>query len=66
MLVAVTPSIPHRNALRTIPAIPSTVGIPIASSAVTVPRSLHDNRESTADEVRQETLNRAAFEDDRE
>lgn len=43
-LVAVIPSVPHRSAPKAIPTIPSTDGIPIASSTVEVPRSLHDDR----------------------
>lgn len=45
---------------------PRTAGIPMASSAVTAPRSLRDDRKRTANEGHQESLDGTAFEDNRE
>jgi hypothetical protein len=63
-IVAVTPSIPHRNAPSARLTIPRTVGMPMASSAVTVPRSLDHNGQCAANESREQPLDTAALEND--
>lgn len=55
---------PHRSAPMPRPIIPSTAGIPRAISAVTVPRSLHDDGKCTADQSGQNSLHAATLEDE--
>ncbi len=64
--VAEIASIDHRIAPRTSPTTISRLGMAIASSAVTSPRSSRDDRQSTADEVGQKVLHRIALENDGE
>jgi hypothetical protein len=59
-------SIDHRIAPITSPTTSIKVGIAMAISVVTSPRSSRDDRQSTADEVGQKALHRVALEDDGE
>ena len=63
---AFTASMPHLRAPSPTPTIPSSAGIPIASSAVTVPRSLPHDTEGAADQARKHGLDWPALEDHRE
>ena len=64
--VAEMASIDHRIAPITSPTTSIRVGIAMAISVVTSPRSSRDDRQSTADEVGQKALHRVALEDDSE
>ena len=63
---AFTASMPHLRAPSPTPTIPSSAGTAIASSAVTVPRSLPHDTEGAADQARKHGLNWPALEDHRE
>ncbi len=64
--VAEMASIDHRIAPMTSPTTRSRVGIAMAISVVTSPRSSRDDRQSTADDVGQKVLHGIALEDDGE
>jgi hypothetical protein len=59
-------SIDHRIAPITSPTTSIKVGIAMAISVVTSPRSSRDDRQRTADEVGQKALHRVALENDGE
>ena len=61
---AVTASTPHRRAPRPRPITPRIAGIPIAISAVTVPRSLPHDTERATNEAREHCLDWSAFENE--
>lgn len=62
--VAVTASIDHLIAPIINPTTSNNVGIAIAISKVTRPRSSRDDTERTTNQIGQKTLNRATFEND--